>query len=137
MEHIGEVARLSDYFDVSDCFEKCVDFLEQQLTSENIAYGYELAIMFNHQKLMEFCEKQISFLIDDVLKSNVFLQCDQNVVKNILKIDTLNCKEADLFEACISWVNSSCRKNELDENDSNNLKVQLGDCFHLIRFGAM
>lgn len=137
MENIGEVARLSDYYDVSDCFEKCADFLEHQLTSENTAWGYQLAIMFNNQKLKDFCEKQISIFTDDVLKSDMFLQCDQKVVSHILKIDSLNYKEVDLFGACISWAKASCERNELDENDPNNLKRQLGDCFNLIRFGAM
>lgn len=138
MGNIGEVVRLSDYYDVADCFEKCVDVLEcSALTSENIAWGYQLAIMFNNQKLKEFCEKQISISTDDVIKSDMFLQCDQKVVNHILNIDTLGCKEADLFEACMSWAKASCQRNELDENDSKNLKEQLGDCFHSIRFGAM
>lgn len=137
MENIGEVARLSDFYDVSECFEKCVDFLEGQLTSENLAWAYQLAIMFDHQKLKQICEKKISLLIDEVLKSDMFLQCDRDVVEQMLKIDALNCKEADLFKSVISWAKASCQKNELDENDPNNLKKQLGDCFHLFRFGAI
>lgn len=137
MENIGEVAKLCDFYDVLQCFEKCVDFLECNLTSENMAWGYQLAIMFNSQKLKRFCEKKISFLADMVLKSDVFLQCDRTAVRHILKFDALDCKEVDLFEACIAWAKASCQKNKLDENDSNNSKEQLGDCFHLIRFGAM
>lgn len=137
MENIGEVARLCDFYDVSDCFEKCVEFLECQLSSENIVWGYQLAVMFNNQKLKNFCEKHIPLLIDLVLKSDEFLQCDQKLLQHILNIDSLNCKEADLFEACIAWAKASCQKKELDDNDSNNLREQLGDCFHLIRFGAM
>lgn len=137
MENIGEVARLTDYFLMSDGFEKCVEFLESKLTSENMAWGYQLAIMFNNQKLKEFCEKRISFFTDEVLKSDMLLKCDQKVVERILKIDTLNCNEANVFDACISWAKASCQRNELNENDSSNLRKQLGDCFHLIRFGAM
>lgn len=31
----------------------------------------------------------------------------------------------------------NCRRNQLDENGSNNLRAQLGECFDLMRFRAM
>lgn len=51
--------------------------------------------------------------------------------------EKLNCSEVDLFDACIAWAKSSCHKNGLDENNSKDLKDQLGSCFHLIQFNGM
>lgn len=52
-------------------------------------------------------------------------------------MDKLRCNEIEIFEACVAWAKSSCQMNGLDENNSDNLKKELDDCFYLIRFGAM
>lgn len=47
------------------------------------------------------------------------------------------CEEIEVFDACIEWAKTACRKNQLNENDSKNLKNHLGDCIYLIQFGKM
>lgn len=49
-------------------------------------------------------------------------------------MESLYCKEGNLFDACIAWAKASCQNKQLDENDSNNLRGQLGACFNLMRF---
>lgn len=95
--------------------------------------AYQLAVSLGNTKL---CEPQIRVLIKDVLKSEGFLQCSHEMVESILHLDGLQCNEIDLFEGVIEWAKSSCQRNGLDANDSNDLKQQLDSCFSLIRFGA-
>lgn len=37
----------------------------------------------------------------------------------------------------MDWVNFACQQSGIDGNNPVNLKNQLGNCFQLIRFGAM
>lgn len=137
MEYIVEVARLADKYDMLECMNMCAEFLESQLTEADMFWGFQLAITLGNEKLKQFCAKQISIRPLDIFKTETFLRCDQNVLKNILEIETLQCSENDIFRACIEWAKRSCEKNELDPNDAEHLKGELGDCFYLIRFGAI
>lgn len=135
--NIEEVVRLADKYDMLECFETCVAFLEANLTTENMAWGYQLAITLNNSKLMGFCEKRIQIFIEKVIKSEMFLHCSRDVIDHIVKLDRLECDEAELFNACVAWAMASCERDGLDVTNPENLKNQLGPCFYSIRFGAM
>ncbi|XP_055317746.1 BTB/POZ domain-containing protein 6-B-like [Sitodiplosis mosellana] len=137
MEHIVEVARLADKYDMIDCMNMCAEFLESQLTETDMFWGYQLAITLGNEKLKQFCAKQISVQPLDIFKTETFLRCDQNVLRNILEIESLQCSENDIFKACLEWAKCACDKNELDQNVAEHLKAELGDCFYLIRFGTI
>lgn len=137
MDHINEVLRLADKYDMLTSLRTCIPFLESQLTKENVVTVHQLAILLENSKLKEICEKWIRAFTNEVLKSEAFLECDQKVVEYILQSDVLECCETDILEACIKWAASSCQKNGLDEKNPKNLRNQLGNYIHLIRFGTM
>lgn len=132
--NIEEIVRLADKYDM---LESCATLLEANITTENILWCYQFAIALNNAELKEFCESRIQKHIFNIIKSEKFLHCSRDVVRNILKLDTLDCDEIQLFNACIEWAKASCQKNGLDETNSVNLKNQLDSCFYLIRFSAM
>lgn len=137
MEHIEEVMKLAKKYRMFECIESCLRYAERKLTVENVCWGYRLAIVLNNDKLRRYCERMISISPLEVFRTDSFLRCDQNVLKNILQIELMLCKETDVLNACLSWARNSCRTNNLDENNPKHLKSQLGECFYLIRFGAM
>lgn len=140
MENIETVSRLADEYGMIDCLGICSTFFESQWTDENLIWAYQLSITSNNKQLKRFCERQIEVFPNDDFKSICLvdmLDCDQDTVKNILQLESLPCSEMDLLNASIAWAKSRCIENELDENDSVNLKKQLGDCLRSIRFGAM
>lgn len=137
MENTDEVARLADKYDMVDCFNKIATSLIGEFTMDNMCWGYQMAIATGHDELIKFCEKNISAFSDDAFKSATFLHCDQKVLKKILQLDNIQCKETEIFEACIEWAKFNCKENGIDESKAENLKAQLGDCFNLIRFGVM
>lgn len=137
MENIEEVTRLADMYNVLDYLNVCAAFLECQLNADTMFWGYQLAISLNNAKLKSFCETQISISPLKMFESEPFLRCNQNTLKHILAIDSLNCNEIDIFKACLAWAKSTCTRNGLDENKSDHIKSQLDDCFALIRFGVI
>lgn len=139
MENIDEVARLTDKYDVLEYLNCYAEYLidNDKLTMDNICWGYQLAVIIKHEGLKGFCEKHISAFTGDLFKSTTFLHCDQKILKQILGLETLTCNEIDLFEGCLAWAKFSCEQNGIDGKKLENLRTRLGDCFNLIRFGAM
>lgn len=59
------------------------------------------------------------------------------MLKRLLQLETIICNEINIFDACLSWAKVACQRNDMDESIGENLRIQLGDCFDLIRFGTM
>lgn len=139
MANIEEVARLADKYDMLEYLNSYADDLldNGKLTIDRLCWAYQLAVIIKHDELNNFCEKHISAFTGDVFKSKTFLHCDQKILKHILGLETLMYNEIDIFEACLAWAKFSCEQNGIDSSKVENLKTQLGDCFNLIRFGAM
>ncbi|XP_031622759.1 kelch-like protein 40 [Contarinia nasturtii] len=137
MECIEDVIRLADKYLIIDCVKECASKLVNNLSLDDICFGYQLAIILGAPELRKYCEKMISAFPLDIFKSNTFLQCNQIILQHILEIDTLQCKESDVFDACLLWAKQYCKQNGIDENKPENLKAALKESFELIRFGAM
>lgn len=137
IENIEEVLHLTDKYDMLDCFGVCATFLKANLTIENMVWGYQLAITLDNEELMKFCGKRIQAFASEIVKSEIFLHCSREVLKNLLNMNVLDCDEVELFNACIEWAKISCQKNGLDEMNAENVKNQLGTQFYSIRFAAM
>lgn len=136
-KYVAEVIHLANKYDMFECINTCTDFIRNNSTFENICCTYELAIQLNNQELKCFCETMITRSPLDFFQSSSFLHCDRNVLRHILQLDILQCKEINIFNACITWAKFACKRNNIDENIGKNLRIQLDDCFLLIRFNEM
>lgn len=136
MENSEEVACLVDKYDVSERFSGCVlNDCDESLN--NLCWGYYLAIILGDAELKQFYEKKIRWQLNTILKLKTFLHCDRIVLEHILRLDFLLCDELDIFNACLLWARETCKDSGIDEDNVSNIRCQLGDCFNLIRFGAM
>lgn len=129
-----EVMNLGKKYCIAQCLNSCVNFLRITLTDENVLWVYEITILFELGDLRQICEKLIGINTDEILKSSSFLQCDKAVVRNILKLDALNCTEIALFEATMCWVEAKNNGNRLNRQA---IRTQLGILFEEFRFGSM
>lgn len=82
------------------------------------------------------CEKNIIASPKEIFASDAFQRCEKETLKRILHLDLI-CKEIEVFNACLKWAKYRCEQNDLDETQAKNLKLHLGDCLSLIRFGTM
>lgn len=137
VENHEEVARLADKYDLHDCFNAFIPFIEHHLKIENLILDYQVAVVSNHSKLRASCEQKIRVFAKDVLKSESFLECSREAVKHILAQEVLECNEMDLFEACMSWATAECHRNGIHKINAENLKAALGNCFHYIQFVSL
>lgn len=137
---IAEVMKLADKYDAQGCFELCTRYLTMTINTQNIepiVWCYELALQFDLSHLIGVCEEKICLETQKVLESNSFLNCSRSTLGRILLMDSLSCDEIYIFQASMNWAIEACKRAGIDENNAENLKQQLGNCFESIRFPAM
>lgn len=134
IENVAEVMQLGDKYNVAKCIDLCVKFLKNALTFDNICTGLSLAILYDHNELLKFCEKRIIENTSAVFKSAAFLECDQQVLRYILDMNLFSCPEAEVFEACMLWVKTTSKQDKLTKEI---VQTHFGDLFYTIRFASM
>lgn len=133
-ENVIGVMYLGHKYNVSKCLECCVQFIKSRLSVDNVCSGLGAAILYDQHELKTLCERCISINSEAVFKSAEFLNCDQSVLKYILKMDLLSCTEVEVFEACMSWVKSISKHLILTRKIVNDY---LGNAFYHVRFASM
>lgn len=137
--NIRDVLTLTEMAAVDEFTNECFNFLIETLSIENVCLSYQLAVIYDRTGLIECCEHEISTHFDEVIATEGFLNCTRGDLFNILQSDSLNCKETDVFEACILWAQNVCIVDGLDASNMDNLRKVLidGNLLYQIRFGAM
>lgn len=136
-ENVAGVMNLGKQYMLNDCINTCTEFCESTLTMDNVCWGYELAILFEQENLKKFCERKIGENPNEIFQSNSFLICDKNSLRHILQMDSLNCDESVVFDGCVAWAKAACIQKGLDEDRTENWRIELGNLFNEIRFGRM
>lgn len=132
------VMQLVAKYGIENCvLDACSELCEITITMDNICWGYELAILFEHIELQQFCKEFISENAPKIFQSNSFLHCESNVLRNIVELDALQCDELTVFDGCLAWAQNACHRERIDDTNMTNLRQQLGDIFFEIRFGCM
>ncbi|XP_031638057.1 BTB/POZ domain-containing protein 6-A-like [Contarinia nasturtii] len=135
--HKPRIMNLGEKYMLNVCKKACTELSKATLTMENMCLGYELAILFNQDDLKEYCEAKISENPMEFFKSQSFLDCEPNLLRYILQLDSLKCDESVVFDGCMAWAKTACIRKGLDGNNMQNLRSELGDLFYEIRFGDM
>ena len=66
--------------------------------------------------LEEKCLKLIDCAAKEALKSQAFTQIKLSTVERILKRETLNVLEIDVYKACILWAEAECSRQQIEVN---------------------
>lgn len=123
-------------YEVATLEMACVDFLKENLTSENAFMLLTQARLFDETALADLCLETIDKHTLDTLCSEAFLDIDLDTLKLVLSRDTLRSREVSLFAAVMRWAEMKCQRQLLQPNADNKRKV-LGDALFLIRFPLM
>lgn len=135
-DNIIEVCKLIDKYNVPDCMPFCERFLQNTVTPERVIQYYDVALLFRSPGL---CQSLLHFIgqnCREVFTSVGFLQCSENILKHILFLDSLNCKEITVFEGAMNWATQSLMSRGQKVTDEN-IRKELGDGFNLIRFPCL
>lgn len=134
MVNITGLLDLGHKYNVKKCINDCIRFLIESFDIENICTILQQALIYEQAEFLKKCEIFIAVNAEAVLKSSDFLECDKDVLAHILDLNMLPCSEADIFEACMSWVQAKCEQTTLTREI---VEKHLGDLFYGIRFVSM
>lgn len=107
------------------------------ITVNKLCWAYNLAISHNIKKLKDHCEQQISVNTKNVFACKDFIKCDHDVLIGIVKLNSLHCKEIEIFDACIAWAKEMCRRKSKECKNMKYLRAELADVITQIRFCSM
>lgn len=135
--NVAEIMYLAKKYNAFKCVRACQDFLTSILTTDNVLSVLELSIRNNCEPLRKLCVKKIMQEGHEIIQLDCFYQCSRNVLKQVLSINFKGRDELLLLEVCIEWAKQLCERENVNASQLPNIRLQLGDCFDLIRFNAM
>lgn len=135
--NISEFMYLANKYNINEGMDICEEYLLTNTNTSELCTHYGLALRYNLNKLRKYCESEICMHSVEVFKSNGFIGSSKDVFESILKLNDYNCFEIEIFNACMTWAENACKKNEIDTTDKQNLRLQLGESFYLIPFTTM
>lgn len=121
---------------VSALEKHCVDYLKNNLTSDNAFLLLTQARLFDEPQLAAVCLDTIDRFTTEALNADGFTDIDIETLKVVLERDTLRVSESKIFQAVLRWSEAECIRNQLTVTPENQRSV-LGNAFSLVRFPLM
>lgn len=133
--NIPAVLTLAKTFEVVHSIEAAERFLMKNLQPAQLCFGYSLAMEYTLHDLKLHCMKQINEKKRDVFGSHTFLECNQDVLRDILENQTVNqCDEIQtIWDACVNWAHNQCTLQSIDASNAGNWRKVLGTAFNPIQ----
>ena len=118
--------------------EKCCKVLKESIKPDNVFAVLKQAVHFDEKELEVKCQLYISEKTKECINSETFCNIGSNTLNTLLKRDTLDITEVELFNAVLRWVDSECARQGIDiEEDKAARRRVLGDSVYEIRFLEM
>jgi BTB/POZ domain-containing protein 1/2 len=114
----------------------CVDFLKNNLSSDNAFMLLTQARLFDEPQLAALCLETIDKNTTDALSAESFADIDMETLCVVLERDTLGIRECKLFTSVTKWAVAECGRRTI-QGSPENIRVVLDRALHLIRFPLM
>lgn len=114
----------------------CVSFLETSLEAKNACVLLSQSRLFEEPELTQRCWEVIDTQAELALRSDGFCEIDLHTLEIILRRESLNIREAQVFQAALRWAAAECRRQGLVATPRNQRAV-LGKALYLVRIPSM
>lgn len=135
--NVMQVAYLAAKYMVPCLAKQCAIYLGRNLDSSNVFGVLKHAQWFANEDLLKYCWDFIDQMTKDVLKSGEFLKTKPSQLEELVKRDTLNIREVELFKAIDCWAENECKKQRLKPDGSTKRRVIGDQIVKNIRFPVM
>jgi hypothetical protein len=130
------VLKLIIKYEIVRFYNACRNSLQQNTEPERAYTFVEKFLELNAEALAEICLGMIDALADEYFASKHFLNIKQRTLNMLLKRDTLDYNETDIFKAVLKWTDHQCSLQKLEITRANRRMI-LGDAIYSIRFLLM
>lgn len=134
--NVLDVLYLANKYIVPVLSKECVNYLLENVQTENVLDVLNAAVCFGEKRLEKHCWSILSRRTSEIILSDSFADVDKPLLTNILQKDCLNVSEIDVFNAIKKWAEKECSRQSLEVNTQNQRSV-LKDIIYLIRFPVM
>lgn len=115
---------------------ECVEFLKDNIHSENVFMLLSQARLFDEPALAKMCLDAIDKSTSEAFSSDGFVDIDLDTLCVVLSRDSLGIRESALFCAVTKWAEHACVKQEM-EITADNQRAVLEKAIRLIRYPLM
>ena len=133
---MGVLYLAKKYF-VPSLADKCTDYLQDKLDASNAFSILPKAHQFDEKKLVKRCWKVIDEHCEEATKSDGFATLERSLIEEVVKRDTLNIEEVELFKAVDSWATKKCKEEGLTADGNVKRKLLGENIVKAIRFPVM
>ena len=132
-QNITGIVYLAKKYIVPSLVLKCTEFLEKNLSFENVFQNLVLAQRFDEKNLEKRCWEVIDNETKSCIQCDSFLNIDRATLACFLKRETLMIEELHLFRAVWRWAESK----QDSKLNGGQVRELLGDAIFYFRFPAM
>ncbi|KAL3080413.1 hypothetical protein niasHS_011572 [Heterodera schachtii] len=127
----AQVINAAKMYELAGLVEACVTFPISQLS--NIFEAVDLARRLGLEEFANSCMDYIDANVETLLRTNGFLQIDQQFLCEFFGRETLQIGEISLWNAALRWADAQCHRNDT-ECSAKNRRDLLGAAVDKIRF---
>jgi len=128
---------LAKKYMVPSLADKCTKYLRDNLDSSNVFNILPLAEKYEEKTLVDQCWKVIDEQSEEAVKSEGFATIERSLLEEVVKRDSLNIHEVNLFKAVDFWATKKCEKQGLAANGTLKRKILGEQIVKEIRFPTM
>ena len=135
--NVIQVLYVAKKYLLSSLVDECVVFLQRHLDSANVFCVLLHAQQFDESSLVGCCWGLIDSDTGDALKSEVFAGLQRSLLEDIVRRDSLNITEVELFKAVDLWATKECERQGLAVEGKAKRTVLGEQLLKQLRFPAM
>lgn len=135
--NVLQLLYLAEKYMIESLTKRCILFLRDHLDSSNVFCVLEHSKLIENKSLLRSCWKFIDKECKDVLESAEFLEMDKMDLIELVKRNTLNIKEIDLFVAINRWAESECEKLKFEAHGKQLRQILGEQIIKNLRFPVM
>ena len=128
------VMYLAEKYMIPGLLDECSEFLSNEIDSNNALDILKQCEFFSGtEKLQERCWSIVDLQTRQCLRSKSFLSTSETILEALVKRETLDIDECELYRAVISWAEAQCKALSL-EPIAKNIRKFFGGVMAHIRF---
>lgn len=135
--NVLQVLQLAKQYMVPSLVNKCTEYLRDVVEISNVFKFLVPAQTYEEKDLEDKCWKVIEMQADQAVTSEEFFTVERSVVESVVKRETLNIKEVDLFKAVNQWATRKVEKQERTPDGDLRRQILGEEIVKAIRFPLM
>ena len=135
--NVLQLLYLAEKYMIESLTKGCILFLRDHLDSCNVFCVLEHSKLIENKSLLRTCWKFIAKECKDVLESAEFLEMDKMDLIELVKRNTLNMKEIDLFVAINRWAKNQCEELKFEAHGKQRRQILGEQIIKNLRFPVM